>query len=1096
MPLDDLAPEDEETPLPSSFPEVLRRMETPISKQHQEFLDLFETHIYPEFVKQTKVIELLKTKGVKVFLNNEWTGISGIEPIDLVLRDNLPPSIKPKARPINPRLFENAKIEFDRLCEYLYEPSFSPHASPLVIAPKATKPFIRFCGDYVFINQFSITGHQPIPHVQYTIVNKIGKFKIFLDLDMTNSFHQFRLSKKISALLSVVTPWGQWQPKFMPEGIGPASGILQREMSTIFKDFDEWCIVIFDNILILAHDYADAYSKLEIFLDRCIERNITLKFAKSWLGFIEVKFFGYLCRHDSFCMTNERKEHIQGIPFPTNQKSMQSFLGAALFFKDFVANYSQLTAKLNDMSTSKFNWDSSTWVIDYKAVFQQFKDELQRACALFYPDYELPWILRTDASETGIGGVLLQIKTNESGNEVMQPISFVSKKFSDPATRWSTIEQECYGIYFCVHHFGYFLRCKFFVLETDHNNLRWMSASEVPKITRWRIFLQSFNFLIRHIPGKHNTVADWQSRFFLLLSTQSDEEGSVPGTQVLSHVRKDLNNIPKFENSEEIVETDRIKSAFDTVHGGRSGHWGVRATYNLLNEHFPGHNIPYKMVSEMVATCPVCQKVRLGLVDNIRPVVRHLKPEFKRSAIGIDTLTVTPKDKFGNSYIDVIVVFGTKFTVLYPKSEHSGQSIATSIFQFLCTYGLYDSLVSDPGSDLMSEVVEHLNKWFGIQHVVSLVDRHQSNGVEGTNKQILRHLKSLVMDEKIKNQWSSPTVLPLIQFFLNSTHSSETGVIPFHATFGSQDATYMRLPENLDAVKKTHEFVKLLDKNLQILWDISKKFQSDLALKRVSETPVEKQNKYQPGDFVLFHQSTERPLPNKLTPRFLGPYEVVIQNKNDVQCRDLVKGSIKIFHVEDLKIFHGTKQQAIEAARTDGDQELVERFLAYRGDPKVRTTVEFEVLFADGDIVWLPFSEDLFAMVQYEEFCSSTPGLWTMIFRTDVLRKIISQTNKLPITRVRPKDEVFVDIRVYGEVWYTSIGLPDQFHIKYVVKWKYLSWSNKLQTKILVSCPMMGPDFSIDHSTVLNWGSTKLFNDNLMQLVTAEMMVKFPLLKA
>jgi hypothetical protein len=256
----------------------------------------------------------------------------------------------------------------------------------------------------------------------------------------------------------------------------------------------------------------------------------------------------------------------------------------------------------------------------------------------------------------------------------------------------------------------------------------------------------------------------------------------------------------------------------------------------------------------------------------------------------------------------------------------------------------------------MSEVVEHLNKWFGIQHVVSLVDRHQSNGVEGTNKQILRHLKALVMDEKIKNQWSSPTVLPLIQFFLNSTNSSETGIIPFHATFGSQDATYMRFPENLDVVQRSHEYVKLLDENLRTLWDISKKFQQELALKRISETPLNEQNKYQqPGDFVLFHQSTERPLPNKLTPRFLGPFEVVIQNKNDVQCRDLVKGSIKIFHVEDLKIFHGTKQQAIEAARTDGDQELVSKFLAYRGDPKVRTTVEFEVLFADGDIMWLPF---------------------------------------------------------------------------------------------------------------------------------------------
>ena len=30
-----------------------------------------------------------------------------------------------------------------------------------------------------------------------------------------------------SLLLSVSTPWGLLRPKFLPEGVGPASGILQ-----------------------------------------------------------------------------------------------------------------------------------------------------------------------------------------------------------------------------------------------------------------------------------------------------------------------------------------------------------------------------------------------------------------------------------------------------------------------------------------------------------------------------------------------------------------------------------------------------------------------------------------------------------------------------------------------------------------------------------------------------------------------------------------------------------------------------------------------------------------------------------------------------
>ena len=85
----------------------------------------------------------------------------------------------------------------------------------------------------------------------------------------------------------------------MPEGVAPASIILQDVMRSIFSDFSDWSIIIFDNILLLAHNYQDAYDKLDKFLQRCEYRNIVLKMSKSWLGFLEVKFFGYEVRHDS-----------------------------------------------------------------------------------------------------------------------------------------------------------------------------------------------------------------------------------------------------------------------------------------------------------------------------------------------------------------------------------------------------------------------------------------------------------------------------------------------------------------------------------------------------------------------------------------------------------------------------------------------------------------------------------------------------------------------------------------------------------------------------------------------------------------------------
>ena len=129
---------------------------------------------------------------------------------------------------------------------------------------------------------------------------------------------------------SVQTPWGQYQPKFMPEGIGPGSGVLQETVRTLFADFSEWAIVIFDNVLILANDYQDAYNKLEIFIDRCILHNVKLKFKKSHLGLTAVDFFGYHCSHKSHSLTEDRKKAILEIPFPdkgNRQKKMRSALG-------------------------------------------------------------------------------------------------------------------------------------------------------------------------------------------------------------------------------------------------------------------------------------------------------------------------------------------------------------------------------------------------------------------------------------------------------------------------------------------------------------------------------------------------------------------------------------------------------------------------------------------------------------------------------------------------------------------------------------------------------------------------------------------------
>ena len=139
--------EELEVDLPSSFSWQLHYMEMSYEDALEEYYAFFDGHINPEFSAQTDVLQLLRTKGVKVFVPNNWEGINGVEPIELNWKSDLPVRMKPPARPVNPRLFAHSEKEYRRLHQYMYRDSTSPIASPLVIAPKATKPFIRFCGD-------------------------------------------------------------------------------------------------------------------------------------------------------------------------------------------------------------------------------------------------------------------------------------------------------------------------------------------------------------------------------------------------------------------------------------------------------------------------------------------------------------------------------------------------------------------------------------------------------------------------------------------------------------------------------------------------------------------------------------------------------------------------------------------------------------------------------------------------------------------------------------------------------------------------------------------------------------------------------------
>lgn len=1046
-------PESEEilsTPDPLSIAEdVLHFMEVGPEEARQEYLKELSQHVSADMMREyPRVLELLQSaQAMDVFAPLEWNGIR-VEPATFTVRGVLPKRLTPKARPIRPSLFENASKEFHRLLKYFYTDSDSPIASPLVIAPKATAPFIRFCGDYREVNEFIDIPQQPIPIVKHEIM-KAAKYKVFIDLDMANSFHQIPLSREFSDLLSVQTPWGLYRPKFLPEGVGPASGLLQHIVREIFADFSEWTIVIFDNFLVLADSYEDAYQKLAKIIARCHEKRIVLKLKKSWIGVDKVTFFGYEITHGRWQLSDSRKAAIAAMSMPKSVKEMQSFLGAALFFHNHVPNYTEWSARLYEMTHATFVWDPGTWEYDYEAHFNRFKEALQAATELHFPDYNLPWVVRCDASQYGVGSVLYQEYTDPTGTVIHQPIAFSSKRFSKPAQNWDTYKREAYAIYHAVDSFSYYLRGKSFLLETDHRNLCWIEASQAPIVVRWRALLQSYSFLIKHIPGKDNKVADWMSRMGV-----REEEDALRGLHALYSIAED--------------KPLTIETILQQVHGGRSLHYGAAETWRRAKEFHPNAHIPIQVVRDWVRECPMCQKLRQTGVTGLPAMTLSLKPQSYRSAVGVDHVTITPADESGNTCIILVVEHFSHFPQAYPATDYSAETVARALFRHFCTFGCFDTLCSDPGSAFMSEVVQHLNRWLGVRHKVSLVGRHESNGCEGSGKQYIRHLKALVSDERIAHKWSDDTVLPLINFELASYPTTETGgYTPFQLKYGTRDAAYFRLPASLMPGDNVPALVRALDQNIQSVRELSLKVQQQLAEERRKNDPPHAT--YEPGDLILWNPR-EKPgdhLQNKLDADWLGPYSVLEHTKNDIKCEHVVLKTIHTFHVTRVKPFFGTLEDAIRCGKLDQNQYTIVAILYYTGNPHMRSSLQFTVMFEDGEVV-LPYNKDLAESRQFEEYVNAHAALFPLRYTSREATHEIARLNKLSITTVSPGDTVYLSLRYFDgtdRMWYDSLGLPDKAKL-YVVQARVDRYADRNRRRIVVKCPVFNDEYTLTYYDV------------------------------
>lgn len=156
-------------------------------------------------------------------------------------------------------------------------------------------------------------------------------------------------------------------------------------------------------------------------------------------------------------------QDVQNWVVPHFVMKLRGFLGLAGYYRKFVQGFGIISKPLTQLLRKGVPYQ---WTADTDAAFQKLKQALVTAPVLALPNFNEPFIVETDASESGIGPVLSQNS---------HPLAYVSKALGPRTRGLSTYEKECMAILLAVHHWRSYFQLREFIILTDHHSLMHLS---------------------------------------------------------------------------------------------------------------------------------------------------------------------------------------------------------------------------------------------------------------------------------------------------------------------------------------------------------------------------------------------------------------------------------------------------------------------------------------------------------------------------------------------------------------------------------------------------------------------------------------------
>ncbi|KAJ3650016.1 hypothetical protein Zmor_021729 [Zophobas morio] len=860
--------------------------------------------------QKQKLLDLLNEyRGCFAVETSQLGKGSGVE-LEFNLADDKPVSFTPYKLSFAERS-QVRDIVKDLLDNGIIPDSHSPYASRILLVKKKTGE-MRMCVDYRALNAKTIKDTYPLPRTDEHL-DQLAGCEFFTNLDLASGYHQIPVAEKSIAKTAFITPDGHYEYLRMPFGLVNAPSVFQRMINHVLGPLRfTKAFAYMDDILVPSLSFEEGVDTLRNVFKVLKTAGLTLRLSKCYFFKRKIDYLGHEISKSGSRPGSRKIKAVEEFPIPTNVHEIRQFVGLASYFRKYIKEFANIVRPLTKLTKKNavFEWSKSQ-----QSAFDELKQRLitRPILALYNPSAETE--VHTDASKMGLGGILMQ---RQSNNE-MHPVLYFSRQTTKEEQRYHSYELETLAAVNSLKQFrNYLIGLKFTVI-TDCNALRTAMTKKdlLPRIGRWWLALQEYDFTVKYRPGAKMAHVDALSRNAIVneeinvLNVDITSDDWILAIQLQDSRCKYINEVlrrrPVDKEEEQIhdeyqLQDNRIykktneglrwlvpkhsRRQIVSQNHDEKGHFGDNKTFEAVSSlyWFPSMR---RYIKRYIRGCLNCtyNKVPHGQQPGfLNPIDKGKRP---METLHIDHLGPFVSTRRKNSYLIVGIDAFTKF--LFMKAVQSTKVGPATNFlnEIIETFGVPNRIICDRGAAFTSKRFVEYTKGLGVKTVYNATATPRANGqVERYNQTILNSISASMTDEE---KWDK--TVPKVRFAINNTINATTGKSAYELFFGYRPRGVGEafLQNEID----TNDNSRDLDE-----------IRTEAVIKTINEQQKQKQRfdksrrkprEYAIGEQVLIRSPalTNDGKSRKCMPKYRGPFVVTKKLPNDRYCIEDMPGSYR-----------------------------------------------------------------------------------------------------------------------------------------------------------------------------------------------------------